>query len=108
MSLLLTFPANFASNLIPEERDSSSSRKDCVALAHLAHHIVTKEKEMLPGNQIKRQKTLQLNIYGTLVNINPNISSQLLEFLQACTISEDVGQLINVSRGLQQRSILTL
>ena len=92
---LLTVEANFGLELHPQDL-ASSENSDCIDIAHLAYHILSKKGRMQQESQTSRQKMLQMKLNGKEVSVDPGLSSELVDFLKACDKC-DMGLLINVS-----------
>lgn len=92
---LLTVEANFGLELYPQYLVSSGN-SDCIDIAHLAYHILSKKGRMQQESQTSRQKMLQMKLNRKEVSVDPGLSSELVDLLKACD-KRDMGLLTNVS-----------
>lgn len=92
---MLILEANFGRTLRPQ-RLTSSQNSDSTDIAKLAYHILF-NKELTHNDPGSRQKTLQIGSRGKQVSIDPDLSAELVDFLEACDRG-DVDLLLRVSK----------
>jgi hypothetical protein len=92
----LTVLANFGTDLYPQAL-TSTENTDCIDIAHLANHILSKKPRIKKVAGVLRKKLLQINLGGEDLNITPNLDSETLDFLETCN-KLDLSLLMKVSK----------